>query len=205
MAGSKDLSLVCASSIWAYYIIWLSRILLKLISQKMDHGKLNPLCTLFYSLSGGRSSSRWGRGHSTKGLVELRLPLVQDWRDPGVYLVWCSLTFCLCWNEALLLEIPQQYPRSRAQESESILRAVIKSPQLPGRDAAEALMKQLQAGEGWVPIPGTDCFLTPLETDSEAQRSGRGDIYFPSSVKIGLRGVQDTQVRVRTIKGPRMR
>lgn len=76
MFGSKALSLLCDSSIEAYYIILLSCLSLKLISQKMDHRKLNPLSTLFYSLSGRRSRSRWGCSHSTKGLGELCLPLV---------------------------------------------------------------------------------------------------------------------------------
>lgn len=68
---------------------------------------------LFYSLSGRRSCSCRGCGHSTKGLGELRLSLSLDWRDPGAYLVWCSLTFSRHWNEAQLLEIPRQYPSSR--------------------------------------------------------------------------------------------
>lgn len=46
------------------------------------------------------------------------------------------------------MKFPSNIPAAQTEESESILAALIKSPQLPGRDAAEALMKQLQAGEG---------------------------------------------------------
>lgn len=131
----------------------------------MDHGKLNPLSTLFYSLGGRRGCSRWGWSHSTIGLGELCLPLVLDWKDPGVHLVWCSLTFCLLWNKARLLEIPQQYPRSpRHRNLRASSELLLNLPQLPGRDAAEALMKQLQAGEGWLPSPGPECFLLPQES-----------------------------------------
>jgi len=45
-------------------------------------------------------------------------------------------------------KFPSNILAAPTQESKSILTALIKSPQLPGRDAAEDLMKQLQAGEG---------------------------------------------------------
>lgn len=72
--GSKKQSLLCVP--WACYIMWLSCVSLKLITQKMDHGKLNPLSPPCFSLSGGSSSSRWGCSRRTKGLRELRWPLV---------------------------------------------------------------------------------------------------------------------------------
>lgn len=74
-------------------------------------------------------------------------------------------------------------------------------PQLPGRDAAKALMKQLQAGEGWLPSPGPECFLLPLESCQRGTEEWQG--WCLLSRKCG--GVKYTQVKVKTVKWSRMR
>lgn len=144
MVGSKALSLVCASSIRAYYIIRLSRILLKLISQKMDHGKLNPLSTLFYSLSNRRSSSRWGRGQY-KRIGRAAFASCARLKGSRSVLSLMFFDFLSSLERSPVIRNStaiSQEPRRKSLRASSELLLNLPSYQ------AEALMKQLQAGEG---------------------------------------------------------
>lgn len=69
-------------------------------------------------------------------------------------------------------------PKNPGPSSELLLNL----PQLQGRDTAEALMKQLHTGEGWVFFAATRKLIA-------RQRS----VYFSRSVKIRLRGVKKTK------------